>query len=844
MTQLQSGDRLGVYEIVSLLGRGGMGAVYRAVDTRLDRPVAVKVVDEEFIERFQREARAISSLNHPAVCTLYDVGSNYLVMELIEGDTLADRLKAGPLPLDRAVEYGVQIARALTAAHAKGVVHRDLKPANIMVTRTGVKVLDFGVAKVGVIPGETATMSRVIVGTPAYMAPEQLQGGQGDARSDVFALGLILTEMLTGARPSHGALKFLPDVPARLARVIERCLSTDPDDRWQAAADVGWELTSLEPEKPPARLNRERWIWAGAIALLIGIAAETWFKAPAPSESAPLRFTVPPPENGRFLADLGPMLSTAASTSVTTPVISPDGRTLAFLATVEEQTRIWIRPLDSDSPRVLAGTEGVQWPPFWSSDSRSLAFFAESKLKRIAIAGGPPQTICDVSAGAGAGSWGSKGVILFSFGPTLYRVSADGGAISEIRQPDRSRGEDGVGFPEFLPDGDRFFYIAVVKDQGGNRVYLGSLSSPESTFLTQGNSRLVHASPGHVMYVRERTLLAQRFDDRAGRLEGDVAPVAENVDYFSPIGIAAFSVSSNGVLAYHASDSTAQLTWINRAGVQTGTVAGIASYQSVRLAPDGKRLAFDRAEQRTNAMDVHVFDLTRGTDTRVTSATGTEYAPIWSPDGRRLVFAWDKDAAPYLHQLVLDSGAAAEPLVRPSGAVHIPGDWHPDGMRIAYEKTDSVTASDVWILPLTGERTPTAFVKTRFNETAPRFSPDGRWIAYVSDEAGERDVYVRPFPGPGEAHRISTGGGSHPRWRRDGKELFYVVGQRVMAVPVSTTASFHAEVAKVLFDRKPARIIDFDVAADGQSFLINSEVSGPETKPMNIVVNWMAALKK
>ena len=614
-------------------------------------------------------------------------------------------------------------------------MHRDLKPANIMVTRTGVKVLDFGVAKVGVIPGQTATMSRVIVGTPAYMAPEQLQGGQGDARTDVFALGLILTEMLTGARPSHGTLKFPPNVPARLARVIERCLSTDPDDRWQAAADVGWELTSSEPENPPARFNRERWIWAAAMVLLAGIAAGTWFNAPVPSESAPLRFTVPPPENGRFFADLG---------IVVTPVISPDGRTLAFVATVEEQTRIWIRPLDSDSPRVLAGTEGVQQPPFWSSDSRSLAFFAESKLKRIAIAGGPPQTICDVSASQGRAPGGQRASSYSGLGRRCLACPPTA-APSAIRKPDPSRGEDGVLLPEFLPDGDRFFYMAGVKNQVGNRLYLGSLSSPESTLLTQVNSRLVHASPGHVMYVRERTLLAQRFDDRAGRLEGDASPVAENVDYFSPIGIAGFSVSSNGVLAYHASDSTAQLTWINRAGVQTGTVAAIARYQSVRLAPDGKRLAVDRAEQRTNATDVHVFDLTRGTDTRVTSATGSEFAPIWSPDGRRLVFAWDKDAPPYLHQLVLDSGAAAEPLVQPSGAVHTPGDWHPNGMSIVYKKTDSVTASDVWILPLTGERTPTAFVKSRFNETAPRFWPEGRWIAYVSDEAGQPDVVRAAF---------------------------------------------------------------------------------------------------
>jgi eukaryotic-like serine/threonine-protein kinase len=346
------------------------------------------------------------------------------------------------------------------------------------------------------------------------------------------------------------------------------------------------------------------------------------------------------------------------------------------------------------------------------------------------------------------------------------------------------------------------------------------------------------------MYVRERTLLAQRFDDRAGRLEGDPLPIAENVDYFSPVGIAGFSVSSNGVLAYHASDSTSQLLWINRAGVHKGTVAAVAAYQSVRLSPDGKRLAFDRAESRTNATDIHVLDLNRGTDSRVTSAAGSEFAPIWSPDGRRLVFAWDKDAPPYLHQISLENIAAAEPLVRPNGTLQTPDDWHRDGNVIAFEQTDAATAQDVWILSLSGDRTSSAFIKTRFNETSPRFSPDGRWIAYVSDEAGQPDVYVRPYPGPGEAQRISSGGAQSPRWRRDGTELFYVAGQRVVAVPVRTTPTFDAGAPKDLFDRKPARIIDYDVAADGQSFLINSEVTGPETKPINIVVNWMAALKK
>jgi predicted Ser/Thr protein kinase len=366
MADLVAGDRLGVYEIVALLGRGGMGAVYRAIDTRLNRPVAVKVVDEEFSERFQHEARAISSLNHPAVCTLYDVGANYLVMELIEGDTLAGTLKSGPLPVNRAVEYGAQIARGLAAAHAKGVVHRDLKPANIMVTRTGAKVLDFGVAKVGMLPGETVTASRAIVGTVAYMAPGQLAGQSADHRTDIFALGLILAEMLTGARTGQRAPVFPAHVPPRLARVVERCLSTDPDDRWQAVADVGWELSSADvATTQPVRSSRERWMWASAVVLLAAIAVAMRFTAPAQIEPAPLRFSVPPPENGRFFVELG---------IVATPVISPDGRTLALVATVEEQTRIWIRPLDSDSSRVLAGTDGVQQPPFWSPDSRSLAF--------------------------------------------------------------------------------------------------------------------------------------------------------------------------------------------------------------------------------------------------------------------------------------------------------------------------------------------------------------------------------------------------------------------------------------------------------------------------------------
>jgi Tol biopolymer transport system component/predicted Ser/Thr protein kinase len=838
VSDLKTGDRLGAYEVLALLGRGGMGSVYRALDTRLQRPVAIKTIAEEFGERFQREARAISSLNHPNICTLYDVGPNYLVMELIEGDTLAERLRAGPLPVERAVEYAAQITRALAAAHARGIVHRDLKPANIMVTRSGVKVLDFGVARVGVIAGETATMSRAIVGTPAYMAPEQLQGEPGDARSDVFSFGLVFAEMLTGTRPSHGTLRFPPHVPPRLARVVERCLSSDPDERWQAAADVAWELTAIEPAPSRPRKSRERWVWAAAVAILATVViAQRFFQSPT-IERPPIRFTVPPPSAGRFDADLGAVF----------PSVSPDGRAVTFPATVDGQTRLWLKLLDAESARPLTGTEGIAGGAFWSPDSHSLAFFAEGKLKRIDVAGGPPQVLCSVSLNAHAGSWNSNGILLFGDGTAgppggIYSVSARGGEVRNVGKPDPSKDEDSVFWPGFLPDGDRFLYMAGVKGFKGNRIYIGSLGSPKTTFLMQANSRVLYSPPGFLLYVRDRTLLAQRFDYQSSRLIDEISPIAERIDYFAPIGIASMSVSSTGVLVYHAAERSSRLVWATRAGAETAAVSSVADFTTVRLSPDGQRLATDVTDTHTSANDIHLFDLIRQTDTRLTSAPGAEFAPLWSPDGRRIVFTWDKDAPPHLHQMALADGTV-EALLPPSGELQTPDDWHPDGSLIIYDAAVPATKTDLWTLRTSGERKPTPFLQTAFNESGARFSPDGRWVAYVSDETGRNEIYARPFPGPGEARRISTSGGTLPRWRRDGKELFYVEGERLMAVPTTFSPSLATGAPVALLDRRPARIIDFDVARDGGSFLINSEVTGPGNTPLNVIVNWTSTLKK
>jgi len=839
MAGLNAGARLGVYEIVGPLGQGGMGQVYRALDTRLNRPVAIKVVGEEFAERFNREARAISSLNHPHICTLYDVGPNYLVMELVDGETLADRLKGSPLPANLVVQLGAQIAQALAAAHRKGVVHRDLKPANIMLTRTGIKVLDFGVAQLDAFPGDTATISRVVAGTPAYMAPEQIEGGVTDARTDIFAFGLILAEMVTGTRPVNRPPLLPPQTPPHLVQVIERCVAADPDERWQAAADIGWELTSGDRRAPAARSSRKHWIWAAPVAAaLMGIAVgQRVFRPPAAVTQDPLHFTIGPPSAARFEVDLG----------VVFPAVSPDGRTLAFVANDGGGTRLWLRPLEAAAPHALDGTEGVMHVPFWSPDSRSIAFFADGKLKRVDAAGGPPQTLCSVTTNAHSGSWNANGQLLFgdgSVGPEggIFAIPAGGGEVRRVAGPDPSQKEDSVFWPEFLPDGDRYLYMSGVKGFTGNRVYVRSLSKSTSTFLLKANSRVMYAAPGFLLYLRDRTLLAHRFNPQAATLVDDVSPIAEHVDVFSPIGIAAMSVSRTGVLAYHAGDRTSRLVWVTRAGGETATVGPVADYATMRLSPDGQRLAIDLIDSRTNATDLHLFELARQTDTRLTSAPGAEFGPLWSPDGRRIVFSWDKDAPPYLFQMALDDTTTA-PLMRPNGEVQTADDWHPDGT-IIYDLTRAATRNDLWTMPATGDRTAKPFLQTPFNEFGARFSPDGRWVAYVSDETGRNEIYVRPFPGPGEARRLSVAGGVLPRWRRDGKELFFVENERLMSVSTTLTPGFTAGAPVQLFDRRPAQIIDFDVTRDGRSFLINSEVAGPGTTPMDIVINWTATLKK
>jgi Tol biopolymer transport system component len=811
-----------------------MGAVYRGRDTRLDRPVAIKIVHEEFSERFQSEARAISALNHPHICTLYDVGVNYLVMELVEGQTLARTLEGGPMPRQLVLRYGMQICEALAAAHAKGIVHRDLKPANIILARSGVKVLDFGVAKVEAPEGETVAASRVIAGTPAYMAPEQLAGRRCDARVDVYALGVVLAEMITGTRATHGTPVVTADVPPPLTSVVERCLAEDPDERWHAAADVKWALAQAAAQ--PASDRRSPVIWAAgavaAIALTIGLAAGMRLVR-TPVDAAAVSFEVSPPDGGSFQPFPG------ASMAGADLAMAPNGRSLAFVATLDGQTQLWIRDLASTRSHALSGTDGAPMHPFWSPDSRSIAYFDAGKLKRIEAAGGPPRDISDAHTGAWTGTWGARGDILFAAPASgIFRVSANGGAPTTITRVDTAAEREHLA-PHFLPDGRRFLYTAT-DTNFRNRVYLGSTDSSSSALLMQVNSRVEYAAPGYLLFVRDRTLLAQHFDERAAVLQGDAFPVAERLQYFPPLGLAPFSASSTGVLAYQTGTIVSRLVWVDRSGREERMLGQPANYYFPRLSPDGRRVAIAVLDQQYR-QDLYVFDVVRGTATRFTATPSIESSPAWSPDGRRIAFASDRGAPPFLHQKALDSGSDGEALLPPDGTLTAVLDWSTDGRSLLYLRADPVTNADVWVLPMEGDRKPAPLLNTKFAESDARLSPDGRWVAYVSDESGRPEVYVRSFPKPGEPRTISNGGGVLPRWRRDGKELFYVSGNQMMAAAIRADANFELDSPGALFARGSARIVDFDVAPDGRSFLVNSAVTSPENLPITIVVNWRGA---
>jgi predicted Ser/Thr protein kinase len=867
---LAQGTQLGPYIIEAPVGAGGMGEVYRARDPRLDRIVAVKVSTVEFSERFEREARAVAALNHPHICTLHDVGPNYLVMEYIEGKPLE-----GPLPLDEALRYAIQIADALDAAHRKGVVHRDLKPANILVTKAGVKLLDFGLAKVtrsGAVPeGATRTLDLTtegtILGTFQYMSPEQLEGREADARSDMFAFGAVLYELTTGRKAfegkSHASLIAAilehdpPPAPVLqsalpLDRIIRKCLAKDPDERWQTARDLKDELRWIAqqvPQAPPAAERKRAYLaWAAiALVLVAGLTSVIW--STRPRQAAPPRTTI------RFLVQ--PPANTWLDRAITSRgfALSPEGGQIALVARGLDQPQplVWIRALDSLKARPIAGTEGV-YSLFWSADSRFVIFYANGKLKKVAAAidGGPPQVICDLAEPTWTGTSLTNGDLIVNTHLASYRVSASG-SLSPF---------SGKYFiwPEILPDQDHFLHFLRQQPYA----QAGSLRSGSTTSLVQTESRVEYAPPletgemGHLLYVRGGTLLAQPFDAGNLRMSGQPVAIDDGVPYFKPSGGASFSVSRDGLLAYQTGETPSRLTWVDRSGKEVkamGTTADV--FGPARLSADGQRAAVSVRTLAAGGSDIWIYELARDVVTRFTFEPEVEAQPVWSPDGRRIVFGRASGAPPQLWWKEMGDSGPGKPIA--PGRFQIPTDWSSDGRFILFQTSGGDIKGEVWIVPSptsAGEPKPMPLIHTQFDNSLATFSPDGKWIAFVSNESVKPEVYVQAFqaePGPkvaGERYRVSAGGGSFPRWRRDGKELFFISSDyRVMAAPVQAGPAFRAGDPVPLFRmRSPMPQLagaapGFDVAADGQHFLVVT-TDPSQLRPITVVVNWQAGLKR
>jgi serine/threonine protein kinase len=857
---LAAGEKLGPYEILAPIGAGGMGDVYKARDTRLDRIVAIKVSKIEFSERFEREARAVAALNHSNICTLHDVGPNYLVMEYIEGTPLK-----GPLPVDQALKYAVQICDALDAAHKKGITHRDLKPANILVTKGSIKLLDFGLAKIGqsAMPISDATLTMAltgkneIVGTIYYMSPEQLQaqatGQEIDPRSDIFSFGLVLYGMLTGKRAFEGSspasviaaimerpAPSIADVaPAALDRVLRKCLAKDPDERWQTARDLKDELEWIAsaPESGsavPSPNKKSKLVWfLGAIAsavvlALAGLALIHFREAPLP-ELAGVRFQIAPPEKS----------------TIDYFKLSPDGRSLAFVT----GDRLWIRPLNSLESRPLAGTEGAS-QLFWSPDSQFLGFFAQGKLKKIVASGGPPQDLCTVTQPFG-GTWNRDGVIVLplSLGSGLYRVPASGGTPMPL-----SSGVKRHVYPEFLPDGQHFLYLDI---DTGRAIGIGSLDGAPAVIVPEDADSPVYVAAaggqgGYLLFRRREVLMAQRFNPTALTFSGDPVALAQRIGG-DPIW-GAFSVSENGTLVYAPPTGAGalQLAWKDRAGKQVGLFGPPGVYDRFRLSSDEKQITFTALQN--NEPDIWVMDAARGVPSKLTFDPAIDDPPMWSPDGQRIVWASNRVGGTFDLYIKPATGGTDQLLLKMGTLSGWAEDWSRDGRYILYQIPGGKTGQDLWIAPQAVSGTPadkpSPYLQTQFDEEHGRFSPDGHWVAYTSNETGRQEVYVQPFPATGAQFQVSLGGGREPHWRKDGTELFYIgEGRTVTAVSMKLGGkSFQAEQPKRLF---PLSILStfivarsYEVSNDGQRFLTPVIPDGGSAPPLTVDLNWQAMLKK
>jgi len=878
---LAAGELLGPYKIGELIGKGGMGEVYKAVDTRLNRDVAVKVSAARFNDRFEREARAVAALNHANICTLYDVGASpagfgFLVMEFVEGATLADLVKKGPIAYEEAWRLAQQIIAGLEAAHEKGIVHRDLKPANIKIRPDGtVKVLDFGLAKVASASrpeehGENSptltmgmTEAGMILGTAAYMAPEQARGTEVDKRADIWAFGVVLYEMLTGERLFGAATVSdtlaqvlvkepgLDRVPKKVQPLLRSCLEKEPRRRLRDIGDA-WRLLE-EPQEPaivgtaPSRSrlgwrgNAGPWIAAVVCAVAALAGGVVAYRHVSEQPPAAIKFFVPPPDKGAFN-----LLNSY------TVAVSPDGTRVAFLATVEGKDQIWLRDLGSASLRMLPGTEGAVGAPFWSPDSRFIGFFAGGKVKKMEVAGGPAITLCDAPNGRN-GAWSKNDVMVFQMdaaGP-LLRAPAVGGSATTATELDVASREVSHRFPSFLPDGRHFLYTDYISVEGQTTVYVGDLESKDRRRVFAGATNAVYV-PGYLLFVRERTLMAQAFDIGKLAVTGEATPVAEQVTYDAGNARGQFSASQNGVIAYIVGGNAgeAQLTWFDRSGKTLGTVGRPGLLTSAAISPDGSLVAFDRQDPQSGVMDLWLDDLRRDTESRFTFGARNSLLPVWSPDGGTigfLTFGGDGRRNGQAFRKAVNGVGREEALDGVSGA---PDDWSRDGRYLIWETSALTpkTGRDIWVQPLTpdkaGDRKPFPYVETNFNERFAKLSPDGRWLAYQSDESKQYETYVQTFPSQGGKWQVSTNGGQHPVWSRDGRELFFLdLSGKMMAVEVPTSGEkFDPGAPKALFDTRMAGN-GYDVSKDGR-FLIPTLVGAGANQSMMVVVNWTAGLKK
>jgi eukaryotic-like serine/threonine-protein kinase len=867
---LAAGTRLGPYEIVAPAGAGGMGEVYRARDTRLNREVAIKVLPEhlssnpELRERFEREARAISQLSHPHICVLYDIGkhegADYLVLEYLEGETLGARVRRGPLPTDQVLKYGAQMAEALDKAHRHGVVHRDLKPDNVMLTKSGIKLLDFGLAKpvvggVGVASSGAATMTHsplttegTLVGTFQYMSPEQLEGEEADARSDIFGLGCVLFEMVTGRRAFEGKstakvvaaimttepaplTTLSPLTPAPLERAVKKCLAKDPEERWQSAGDLSSELRWISESgsqsgvaiPAPVRPQRGvlRWV---ALALVASVGILAGFLLRRPTAQPTLRLAVNLPPSGSLAQNQ-------------TAVLSPDGQMVVMsLVDAEGKARLWIRRLSSDTAQPMLDTDGAI-NPFWSPDSQYVGFFAiDGRVRKILAAGGDrSEAVTATSWSVYGGTWSRAGTILFSSGHLgLYQVSASGGTA--VKVPIAGNGEANYRWPSFLPDGK---HVLVTSNSPSGGIFAVSVTTGEVQPVLPGeNGQAQYVEPGYLLFLRGGTLLAQPFDLRSLHATGSAQSIAESVSF-------GFSAPGNGLLLFQRA-SQAQLTWVDPEGKKLSTVGDPGYLSSPYLSPDGRYAMVTVVPPGQKNQKLWLFDLDRGTASPFTFGDGDDLYPAWSPDSQRVAFCSTRGGAQEDIYVKPVGGGSSEQLLLGGEGNKEPDRWSADGRYIIYDNIgNKATGTDVWALPTFGDRKPFPVVQTPATDFYGNLSPDGKWAAYESDESGRGEIYVVPFPGPGGKWQISTGGGIAPVWP-PGNELFYETADaKLVAVEFATRgADFIVGKSRPLLGgRSLASVNGIDVNRHDKRWLMAMPVGEPNASPLILTTNWTAMLK-